>query len=242
MNEELKEFGLTENEIKIYLTLLKLGTSSPAEVGSKTGFSRPYVYDVLQRLLEKQMVSTILKKNKKNYTAVDPKNLIELARGRLEGIEKIMPELNRIKNSATDEMKVEIHRGKYVYKIVINDVLSTLKNNDEVLIYGIEEDTMENLGEFMPIYLDRYFSKIREKNITEKVITKMGGKIISQAKTTKYRFLPKEVIGKTAFHVYANKVAIFLWGEPNCLILIESKEVADSYRNQFKILWEKAKP
>jgi len=41
--------------------------------------------------------------------------------------------------------------------------------------------------------------------------------------------------------VYGNKVAIFLWGNPNHLILIESKEAANSYRKQFELLWKLAK-
>ena len=47
-----------------------------------------------------------------------------------------------------------------------------------------------------------------------------------------YRFLPKETIGNLAFVTYADRLAMFLWGEPHHLIFIQSKRVADSYRNQ----------
>lgn len=240
MQEELKEFGLTENEIKIYLALLKLGTSNPAEIAEKTGFSRSYVYDALERLLEKEMVSSILKNNKKHYGATNPKRLQQLAEQRLEKIQKIIPALEDLQKVSKEEIKVELHRGTYVYKTLLRDITSVLKNHDEVLIFGIDDDTLIKLDPHYQTHLNIYFNLLKKKNIKEKVIVKIGAKILKEAKTTLYRHLPKYSIGNTAFEVYGDKVAIFLWGTPNHLILIENKEVADSYRKQFEILWNMA--
>ena len=241
MKEELLDFGLTENEIKIYLALIKLDSANPMEIAEKTGLSRPYVYDVLERLLEKQMISTIRKNNKKHYSAVDPKRLVELARQRMSSIEKIIPELEKLRSTSKDSIKVELHRGKYVYKILLNDILANLKSGDEVLIYGIDDETLINLDKYTPIYLHQYLTRISELNIKERLIGKKGSLILPEAKTTKYRFLPKKIIGSIAFEGYRDKVAIFLWGDPDYLILIENKQVADSYRNQFEMLWKQAK-
>ncbi len=240
MEEELKQFGLTENEVKIYLVLLRLGTANPAEVAEKTGFSRSYVYDALERLLEKGIVSNVLMKNKKYYDAIDPTKLENLASERLENIQKIIPKLLAIKNITQEEIKVELHRGKFVYKTLLNDIIETLKKNGEVLVYGIDDEVLLHLDEYNKFYLRQYFAKVVKLQIKEKVIAKIGNPIPKEAKSSAYRFLPKEVIGNIAFEVYGNKVAIFLWGIPNHLILIQNKEVADSYRNQFKILWENA--
>lgn len=90
-------------------------------------------------------------------------------------------------------------------------------------------------------HLELYFNQLEKLNIREKVIIKKDAKILEQARTTQYRFLPKQTIGNTAFEVYDNKVAIFLWGQPHHLILIENKEVAESYTNQFEILWKNAR-
>ena len=89
-------------------------------------------------------------------------------------------------------------------------------------------------------HLKIYFSKLRKKGIKEKVIVGKGGKMIKEAKTTTYRSLPVDCVGNTAFEVYKDKVAIFLWGEPNHLILIKNREVAESYRKQFNLLWKQS--
>jgi sugar-specific transcriptional regulator TrmB len=241
MFEELKNIGLTENEINIYLTMLKLGTSRPSDIAEKTGFSRSYVYDALERLIEKEIVSPIFKNNKKHYTPTNPKRLEELVRQRLEKIKKMLPELEKLQKISKEEIKVELHQGKYVYKTLIKDILSTLKENKEVLIFGIDDEVLMKLDKYYLTYLKQYFSRLQKLNIKERVIVKTNAKILKEAKTTTYRFLPKGVIGNTAFEVYGNKVAIFLWGIPNHLILIENKKVADSYRKQFQILWHQSK-
>jgi len=240
MDHELKEFGLTENEIKIYLELLKLGTTNPTDIAKRTGFSRPYVYDALERLSEKRMVSSVQIKNKIHYTATNPQRLEEIAVNRLENIQKIIPQLLQLKESNQDKIKVEVHKGKFVYKTLLQDIIITLKKNDEVLVFGIDDDILLNLDININIHLNLYFSRILKLNIKERIITKKANTIPKEAKTSTYRFMPKEVMGNTAFEVYGNKVAIFLWGSPNHLILIENREVAESYRNQFEILWKNA--
>lgn len=237
MKEELKEFGLTDNEARIYLELLKIGTSSPAEIATKTGFSRSYVYDALERMSEKRVVSSVRKNSKKNYSAIAPKQLEETAKQRLEKIQKIMPDLENLQNSSKDEIKVEVYKGKYIYKTLLKDITSSLKPNQEVLIFGVDDEAMIKLDQYYLIHLKQYFAKLQKRGIKEKVIAKTNAKIIKEAKTTTHKFLPKKIIGNTAFEVYGNKVAIFLWGDPNHLILIENKEVAESYRNQFLMMW-----
>ena len=62
---QLKELGLTDNEIRIYLLLLQEGTLNPTMVSQKLGLHRGYVYDVLERMQEKLVVNSILQNNKK---------------------------------------------------------------------------------------------------------------------------------------------------------------------------------
>ena len=56
----LKEFGLTETEEKVYLSLLKQGTSLASDIIKKTQLHRTTIYDVLERLISKGFVSYII--------------------------------------------------------------------------------------------------------------------------------------------------------------------------------------
>jgi predicted transcriptional regulator len=53
----LQKFGLTSNEIKVYLEVLKLDESSPFELAHLTGIPRTTVYDILMTLSLKGLVT-----------------------------------------------------------------------------------------------------------------------------------------------------------------------------------------
>lgn len=60
MNTEiLKEIGLTENEIIIYLYLLKSDSKTAYEIAKQTGIYRVHVYDKLEQLMNKGLVTHI---------------------------------------------------------------------------------------------------------------------------------------------------------------------------------------
>ena len=70
MREEiLEEFGLTKNEVKIYLTLLKMGRALAGEITEKSGIHRRNVYDSIERLMKKGLVSFIIQNNRKYFRA-----------------------------------------------------------------------------------------------------------------------------------------------------------------------------
>lgn len=236
--EQLKELGLTDNEARIYLVLLKSGALNPYQIAEKAGLHRGYVYDSLERMQEKGVVSSIFVNNKQHYQAVNPENLVELLKLKLEAIEKIVPDLKKLEIIEKTDTQVALHKGRLVYRTLIKDIIATVKKGETVLLTGIDEEKLSQ--EIEPIYLKRYFNLIKDKNIKERIILKKGGKRIKHANLT-YKELPEEFMGKTAQIIYSNKVAIFVLGTPYYLTLIENKDVAETYRRQFEALWGLAK-
>lgn len=234
---ELKELGLTNNEIKMYLALLEHGTLNPTQLAEKTGLHRSYVYDTLDRLLERGIVNTVLVEKKKNYQAVDPKILREIFELKLRHLDAILPQLSTLFNSTKEETRIELHKGKRVYRTLIKDLIATVKTNDEVLLLGVDENALETVE---PIYLKQYFTIIKEKNIKEKIIIAKGGKKFKEP-NLEYKELDPEYLGDTTVIIYQAKVSIFIQGNPNYLVTIESLKVADTYRKQFNLLWNSAK-
>lgn len=237
--KELKELGLTDNEVRIYLLLLQSGPLNPYQIAEKLGLHRGYIYDALDRLSEKGAVNSILIGNKKHYQATSPENLVELLRLKLETIEKIIPELKKLEAIKKEDTKVELHKGERVYRTLLKDIISVAKKNDEILLVGIDEESLE---EIEPIYLKQYFNIIKKKKIREKIIIKPRKKRFLEHKNLQYKELDESYIGNTAQIIYNDKVAIFILGTPFYLIVIQNKEVANTYRKQFELLWKMAKP
>lgn len=235
--EQLKELGLTDNEVRIYLVLLKNGVLSPYQIAEKTGLHRGHIYDTLERMQEKGIVSSVLIKNKKHFQATDPYSLIEIQRLRLESLERIAPELKNISLMEKAETKVELHKGDKVYRTLIKDLIATLKKGETVLLFGIDEEIMNSVE---PMYIKQYFNIIKRRGIKENIIIKKGGKRF-KSPYLKYKELEEKHIGNSSYVVYGNKLAMFVWGIPNYLIIIENKNISETYRKQFGLLWGVAK-
>ena len=59
----LEKAGLTKIESKVYLSLLDLGPSLAGQISKHSGIHRRSVYDALDRLAEKGLISYIVKNN-----------------------------------------------------------------------------------------------------------------------------------------------------------------------------------
>jgi sugar-specific transcriptional regulator TrmB len=86
MIEELKKLGLTEYEIRVYETLLKLGTAKGGEIFRKSGVPHGKTYVALIQLADKGLI-TVLPLKPKQFKVTDPKMAIKIL------IEKKMQEL-----------------------------------------------------------------------------------------------------------------------------------------------------
>jgi len=234
---ELKELGLTDNETRIYLGLLQAGATNPSQIAEKLGLHRGYVYDALDRMLEKGVVSTVLINNKKHFQATSPETLVELLRLKLETMKHIVPGLKKLALTEKVDTVVELHEGERVYRTLLKDIISSTKKNDEVLLIGIDEDALERLE---PIYLKQYFTIIKERNIHERIIIAKGARVRQNARLG-YKLLDASYIGNTAQIIYDDNVALFIFGMPLHVVIIKNKHVAETYRKQFDVLWTMAR-
>ena len=219
------------------MTLLKNGLLNPYKISEITGLHRGYIYDSLERMQEKGVVNVLMQNNKKHYQATSPENLVEILELKLDSLRRILPELNKLSLSEKEETKVGLHKGNKVWSILLKDIMRNAKKGDEVLFIGINEDTVEPLE---PIYLKRYFNLMRRVGWKEKAIIKKGMRKISEDNIT-YRTIEPKLIGDTTQVIYHGKVALFITGNPFYLVIIENKEVAETYTKNFKMLWKMAK-
>ena len=69
--EKLEELGLTSGESKVYEALLVLGPSTVGPVVKKSNVAYSNIYEILNRLLDKGLVSFIVKQKTKYFQAED---------------------------------------------------------------------------------------------------------------------------------------------------------------------------
>tara|TARA_Y100000310_G_scaffold319607_1_gene375067 strand:- start:358 stop:1113 length:756 start_codon:yes stop_codon:yes gene_type:complete len=243
--DALRKIGLTENEIIIYLDLLKSGSSTAYEVGKRTDIYRVHVYDKVEQLMSKGLVTHIYKGAKKYFQATDPskiKQYLEDKRRELEiqeqEVDTLMPKLVAMTNLPREDTFVEVFKGPEGLKYFLKDIIKTAK---EVLITGIND---EKYNSTIPIFMKQYFRDLRKHNIRERVITALRDNIFlfgkNLASTTEYRYLSETDFNPTNTFIFSDKVVIVTWGSPVTAVMIKNSAMAQTYRGHFEHLWKVA--
>ena len=78
LEQNLSKLGFSPSEIKIYLHLLKTGSSYANKISSETKINRTNVYEALDRLIAKGVISFITRNKVKWFEAKSPKSIISL--------------------------------------------------------------------------------------------------------------------------------------------------------------------
>ncbi len=76
IHEVLKDFGLSDSENAIFSTLLRIGARQASTLAKRTGISRAHVYDILDRLVRRGLVSMHEKDGVRHFTAMSLDELI----------------------------------------------------------------------------------------------------------------------------------------------------------------------
>lgn len=237
--QALKELGLTNNEVEVYLTLLQGGSISVNSIAEKSGLHRQAVYDALDRLLEKGFVSFVIKNNKKFFQGIHPKKVLDYLKEKEDKFKSILPELITLTQVPREDTVVQVFKGKNVTRTVYKDIRKEFeKQSGEILISGANEKKFMDEDR---IALEQHIKRLKKLKCTERILLEEGDTFFVEGKQTKYKCVPKESFNPTPIFVYKNKLTTVILGNPNYAIVIENKDLADSYRKQFNMLWKIAK-
>jgi sugar-specific transcriptional regulator TrmB len=229
----LENAGVTRVEAKVYLALVELGSSLAGAITRHSGVQRRTVYDALERLIEKGLVSYIKTNNRKYFQAADPDRLLDIAKGRLDRLQDVLPGLKQHFTMSHEKQETTFFSSQYGLKTVFDDQIATAK---EILILGAST----NAYRIVKYYFDRYDNIREKKKIPVRII--FSQKIRRKIPLSQVRYLPKEYNSHTATNIYGDKVAIILWTENPFAVLINQKEIAESFRKYFELMWNVAKP
>lgn len=238
--QALEKLGLTTNETIVYTTLVRVGSVNVASLAKYAGLYRPYVYDTLDRLQEKGLVSSIISNGKQIFQATHPSLLLEIQEEQSTLLKKTIKELEILKSLQKESAQATLYSGRSSIRIVQQDVIQTLaKEGGENLVIGVDEKKFMEVDE---IAMYQFFNQMIKHKFKERIIVREGDSYLpAKRASTTYRYLPKQYFEPTATFIYGSKVAIIMFSQPLHAIILESKELSVAYRKQFELLWKIAK-
>jgi sugar-specific transcriptional regulator TrmB len=239
--QELKSIGFTDGEAKVYMALLRSGPSGVNRIYETTKIHRRNIYDILNRLISRGLVTFVVEDKKRKFQITDP-NRIGLFLGEQRKIidekEKtariLIPKLKK-QFSSSRPAEAEIYRGFEGIKTLWEDTL----NYEEVLILGG--------GAYVYFKMPRYWISYNRKRVKKHVRMKiLARREIRDVETLKEKFvesrlLPRELSGPpNVIWIYGNKVVNVLWTDTPVAFVLSDKNISDSYRKYFQFLWKRS--
>jgi len=231
---------LTQAEIKVYMTLLELGTSTAGPVLEKSGLQNSVVHRALNTLIEKGLINYVLEGKRKLYQATDPENFYHFIDEKKRRFTEILPELKRKSNTLKKKEIASIYKGirgiKEIYNFMIN------VKAKEYNTFGGGYPCVELMGEdwWLNLHQRRIANKLHSRQVFDETVRKVGGDI-SRLSMSKIKYLDKEFAQFQETVIVGDYVAIAVFTENPYAFLIKDKFVAEGYKKHFELLWKSAK-
>ena len=108
----LEELGLTKSEVKVYLALLTLGESKKDPIVKESKISASKLYDVTNKLIEKGLVSVIIKNKIKHFKAAPPEALVDFLTSKREDLEKKEKQLKAVVPALHNLMQERVQKER----------------------------------------------------------------------------------------------------------------------------------
>ncbi len=236
----LEGVGLGQSEAKAYIASLETGSATNGEIAKRAGLNRSNCNEAMKRLVEKGLVSYVIKANRKYYEATEPRHLLELLKEKEKGLEKTIPRLEEKRMLPRKEQEANIYEGYRGIKSVFEDILNGLKPGEEYLVLGAVA-----IPKSFEVYIKHWTKRRIEKNIKLRII--YNEKAISmirhygKEKMTEIRVLPREYITPAVINIYGDKTSTILWSKEPVAFVVKNNEYADSFRQYFSLIWRIAK-
>lgn len=242
----LAEYGLSDKESKVYLSMLELGPASVQDIAKKAGVNRATTYVMIEALKKRGLMSTYEKGRKTVFVAESPDKLKRLANTELhvaqekeDRLASMMPNFMALFNSSSQEKPaIRFFEGEEGFK-GIRELYAQSKT--ELLSFlAIDEP-------------QRALSKVDEERRIE-LNNKLRGRSIWGVKSgiekpwvnlTNWptREIPYEDFPFTGEIIFFDddKVSLNVVKTKPIIFLIESKEIYTLLRAMFEFIWTRAK-
>lgn len=241
---DLEKIGLNVNESKVYLALLKKGKATASELGKYLGTHRSIVYDNLEKLIEKGIVSFITDGSKKRFVAENPETLINFLENQkvklddsISFTKSIIPEMNKILSASESTQDASVFRGIKGIKKILYEVIKS----KEYWCIGLTNESVQMLGETFWI---NYALKRRKNKCKENILLNPDFIDVFDIKDdaiSQYRRLPNEFKQVTEIMIFGNKAALIVYGNNPVGLMLHDSQIAKMFKNQFDFLWKIAK-
>lgn len=234
----LTEIGLNENEAKVYLACLGLGLVTVAQISLHTEIKRTTVYNIIETLEQKKLVSFVLDGLKKKVQAVDPNLLNGLIDGWKDKLNLLLPSFLELQASDFLNSKITTIKSHNEIKQEYKKLLEELEPKSLYCGIGNQDKWLELDHKFYA----EFIAKRAKLDLKIKFILTDGVIGNYYYKHQKDFGMEMKLFQQTdlnvSFVLTAKKLFIHELNKPETLIIIQNSDVIGFMRVVFGWLWK----
>jgi sugar-specific transcriptional regulator TrmB len=246
----LQQLDLSEIEAKLYLTLLKNGPTSVRDLAETIDIKRTTAYFYIDQLVDKGLLTKLVKSSKKVVAANPPKTLEHLVKEKVDSakhVEESFPNILETlttslpQNDDTSDAEITYYKGKNSVIKVYEDAFKASELRSYIKLVEIENAFPNNVALFQNALKNNEHIKIKEIFYDSPLSRQEAKKIAASSDRYSYKFMPKDIhFNSEDILIYDGKVAIIHYKsnkESNCVVL-NSIDYYNNSKEFFDFIWK----
>lgn len=243
----LEDIGLTEGETKVYLALLKLGTTKTGPLAKEANVSSSKVYKILDRLSNKGLTGNVIKGKIKYFSAMEPRRIIDYMEEKEKAfqekkdlVKKLLPQLDMERKLSEDNTEATIYDGFKAVTNLFRSIIDELHSGDAYHVLGARYADVEGIRSFF----ENHHKRRADKKIKLYMLANsdIRNTIVKTTKLhSEIRFLPEYLISNMQVVFYKSTAFIVIWTKHPVAFLIKNKETVKGFQKYFDTFWKIAK-
>jgi sugar-specific transcriptional regulator TrmB len=239
----LEDIGLTQRESEIYQEVLRRGEVKIGSLLVALKMHPQVIYRSIEGLISKGLITEFYRRGRKHVRAESPHTLLKIEEHRMSRLEELMPTLISMQKKGKEQTIVRVEKGNEAIIKLRTSAVEKLKKGQTYYVIG---GSSERFYSAMGSTLARIEAKRVEKGVLRKMISYESQRgpmktLDKERRLTDFRFILGGKTSPASTLIYGNTVGLFIWADEPIAITLESRELADSYRDFFEALWKVAK-
>lgn len=240
--EILINLGLSERESRVYLALIELGQTTVGPIAKKTRIQHSKIYQTLEKLIDKGLVSFVIISKTKHFQAHDPKHLLNILKEKERSFLEILQDLRKKQKLSQEKQIAIVYEGYEAIKSMYENILDELDKNGYYYVFAFKNEYL--ISQLASRFLRNVHHKLSEKKVDDRLIVNISVKKefkenYKGIKGIKFRFTKMNL--PFGLMIINNRIINWIWEERPTAIEIVSKQMASQYKKFFLEVWKSSK-
>lgn len=249
--QDITQLGLKEKEAKVYLALFEIGEASALSIAKKAEINRPTTYFYLEQLKQKGLAQMTRRHGKTLFFAAPPqafKKYLQLRARSVSDIQKrlkeVAPQLAEMYQRAEVKPKIKLFEGRQGLLSIYQDLQKVdPKKDGEIFTFTSRQYVIDQFPEI----IEEMEEQRAKKGVwVRSIYSQLPGEKLQPSGEDPGRLRTYVTVPSDRFpfsgsvHIYQNKVAFIALRRKLVGVVIENRNVANTYRTIFRLAWRGA--